>query len=826
MSRIQPTNPTATLSTKTIVIDTQSRGKRLDPMFYGIFFEEINHAGDGGLYAELARNRSFEDHRAPEGMAIRGGKAVSPTGWEAKFDCTPIPGWELSEKRASGSMALDTANPLNAASPTALRLEASAVSSRGRVGAMNTGYWGIPFTKGAKYALSLYARAEEPAACPLTVSFETPKGTVLAEKILPRLSASWKRYAAILESNGDCTDGRLVLSLTRIGAVCLDIVSLFPKKTWKNRPNGLRPDLAEMLVGLRPAFMRFPGGCIVEGATMENAFRWKNTIGDIAQRPGRWNLWYYRSPEGLGYHEFLQLCEDMKTEPLLVLNCGMACQARLGKHAPMSELNEWIQDALDAIEYANGPLTSPWGKRRAENGHPKAFGLKYVEIGNENGGPDYEERYALFYHAIKNRYPKINLIANCRVDSAPMEIIDDHFYNTPEWFRANTRKYDKEERKEQIIYVGEYACNTNVGKGNLLAGLADAVFLMGLERNADLVRMASYAPLFYNINDRCWPVNLVGFDNHRCFGTPSYHAQKLFAEHRGDIVLPVFVESPRNIERKYVAQGGIAIETWGTRAEFKDIRVTADKKTLYKSAFKQGASEWKVTHGEWETTSGVFRTIGESDHHLAETGEGNWTDYTLTCKTRKMHGTQGITFHVRRKDEKDSYSIHIGLWNNTHSAVHQFFDGKATLLSHKNNASLEDGQWISVRIEVRNKSIACFMHDRELIRVEDIEVVNDIPLYEAVAHRVKKSGEIILKAVNFSEKRETVRVQLGQETKVSPRGTEFVLTSNKWEDENSVEKPNKVAPVSRPVEGLSNDFEYTLAPRSLTILRMSAKGSE
>ncbi|HEU4752736.1 MAG TPA: alpha-L-arabinofuranosidase, partial [Armatimonadota bacterium] len=378
------------------------------------------------------RNRSFED-------------AEQPQGWSA-----------VERGGARAALALETATPLNPAHQRSLRVELTGAPG-GEAGAANEGFWGIPVQEGARYRLSLYARAGGGFSGPLTASLEGADGRVYARERFRGLSEGWSRFTATLKSGASDPKARLVLSGAGSGTLWLDMVSLFPAETWKRRANGLRPDLAGLVSDMKPAFVRFPGGCFCEGDRLANAFRWRKTIGPVEERPGHWNLWGYRSTDGLGYHEYLQWCEDLGAEPLFVINCGMAHEDMV----PLPQLDPWVQDALDAIEYANGPVTSQWGALRAKNGHPKPFGLKYLEIGNENGWgntlPAYEARYARFYDAIKQRYPAMQLVATTPVKGRPMDLVDEHFYNSPDWFLANSGRYDRYNRSGTKVYVGEYA---------------------------------------------------------------------------------------------------------------------------------------------------------------------------------------------------------------------------------------------------------------------------------------------------------------------------------------------------------------------------------
>ena len=324
------------------------------------------------------------------------------------------------------------------------------------------------------------------------------------------------------------------------GTIYLDMVSLMPDQTWKN--HGLRVDLVRITGCIHPKFFRFPGGCWVEGDDFAHMNHWKNTIGNIDTRTPLWNIWGYNATHGLGYHEYLQLAEDLGAEPLFCINAGISHK----EVVPLDQMGQWIQDALDAIEYANGSVNSVWGSLRAKNGHPEPFNLKYLEIGNENGQAPYAERWALFTKAIHDKYPDIKLIADDWAGSHPKEpmpeIIDEHYYNNPDWFIWNANKYDSYDRKGPKIFIGEYAVTSNTGNGNLRGAIGEAAWMTGMERNSDIVIMGSYAPLFCNANHKAWPVNLINFDSYRWFGLPSYYVQKMFANNQGTVSLPVHVE--------------------------------------------------------------------------------------------------------------------------------------------------------------------------------------------------------------------------------------------------------------------------------------------
>lgn len=505
-------------------IHTGEAGKRISPRLFGVFYEDLNHAGEGGLYAEMVQNRAFNH---PE----------------------PLNGWDmLTAAGAEGTMGPYFSPDESAVNRWGLRLRIVAADA-GRVGVTNGGYWGMAVSTGNSYRLTLDVWGSEDFRGPLTATLESGTGEVYARAEVSGLSTEKQRLSVLLvvkKSDQSDTSGesdalldpsaRLVLAASTPGTLWFDFVSLFPTNTWKGRVNGLRADLAEMVAALRPSFIRFPGGCYVEGDRLSEAFRWKENLGDPAQRAGHWNRWGYHSSGGLGLHEYLQFCEDLGAEPLFVVNAGFSHTDSV----PEDELDCWIQDAMDAIDYANGAISSLWGARRAAAGHPEPFQLRFLEIGNENGGPRYGRNFARFARAIKARFPEVRLIANMPLADQPVEIVDQHFFATPADLASLAAYFDDAERGGATTYVGEYAaCWGDCGIGNLRAALGEAAFMTGLERNGDLVEMASFAPLFVNVRDRHWEVDAIGFDTTRSYGTPSYYVQQLFSAYRCAVILPI-----------------------------------------------------------------------------------------------------------------------------------------------------------------------------------------------------------------------------------------------------------------------------------------------
>ncbi len=777
-----------------ITVQADQPGIKVSPMLYGIFFEEINCAGDGGLYAELVRNRSFEDSDKP------------------LF-------WELETKNgAQGEMSVVDSASGEAYNLRALQVKIQAANG-GTVSVVNSGYWGIAVKAGDTYNGSLRAKGGDGFAGPLTVSLQNAAGTVLASKQISKVGAGWQEFNFTLVPTADEASAHLVVSASQSGVVNLDMVSLFPAKTFKGRKNGLRLDLAEKLQGLKPAFVRFPGGCWVEGDRMNLAYRWKETIGPLSNRRTQHNIWQYESTHGLGYHEYLQLCEDLKAEPLFVVNVGMSHK----ENVPMAELAEYVQDALDAIEYANGPVTSQWGSLRARHGHPKPFNLRYLEIGNENGGPAYHERYARFYDAIKAKYPSLNLIANVwggTPTNRPAEILDEHYYSNPNFFIQNANKYDSYRRTGPKVYVGEYAVTERCGQGNLMGAIGEAAFMTGMERNSDVVIMSSYAPLFANVNYKKWNPDLINFDSSRSYGIPSYYVQKMFADNRGDRVLPTIVEAVDFISKPGATKGGIGLATWDTQAEYKDIKVEQDGKVLFAEDFSSGAAKWNVRRGDWKVVDGAYRQSGEGSDQRTIVGDASWTDYTFTCKARKISGAEGFMVLFHAIDDSHWSWWNVGGWGNTQHAIERAEDGGKYLVGKATSGSVDTGRWYDLKVELKGSRIRCYL-DGKLIH--DLEPKDEhIKPLQVVAGTAPGKKEVILKVVNVSGEAQTTDINLRGVKGVGAKAALSVL-SGEPKDENTLENPTKVATVQKTIDIASPQFSHTFPAYSVSVIRVPVK---
>ena len=511
---------------------------KISPHMWGVFFEDINLGADGGIYAELVKNRSFE------------------------FD-QPWMAWKKLENGPEGTYLLlnDSKRKGN---KRYLRLNNT---TNLKLGLQNEGFRGMGVKSGEAYEFSLqYQRAATGMKIHVEVLNEQNK--VIGEAEFPLNAAtSWSEAAVKFSVSETTAKAKLNVWFTGSGTLDIDMLSLFPVDTWKGRPKGLRKDMVQMLADMKPGFIRFPGGCIVEGKDLANRFQWKKTVGPITEREliiNRWNTEFkhrltpdYFQTFGLGFFEYFLLAEDIGATPVPILNCGMACQFNTGEVVPLEELDEYVQDALDLIEFANGSIDTKWGKLRAEMGHPEPFHLKMLGVGNENWGPQYIERLAVFKKALNEKHPEISLIASSGTDpegdrfdflneklrAMNINIIDEHYYRPPSWFLSSASRYDNYDRNGVKIFAGEYASHTTrpngPGKSTWEAALSEAAFMTGLERNADVVEMASYAPLFGHIDGWQWSPDLIWVDNLKVYGTPSYQVQKLYATNKGTSIIPI-----------------------------------------------------------------------------------------------------------------------------------------------------------------------------------------------------------------------------------------------------------------------------------------------
>ncbi|AKN73355.1 alpha-N-arabinofuranosidase [Streptomyces sp. PBH53] len=790
-----------------ITVDPSATGPKIDKTMYGVFFEDINRAADGGLYAELVQNRSFEYSTADN----------------ASY--TPLTAWTVS----GTARVVDDSGRLNDRNRAYLSLAAgSSVTNAG----YNTG---VAVRDGEKYDFSVWARAE--AGSTLAVTLQDAGGALADARRIAVKKSGWTRYKATFTATRTSTAGRLTVAAD--AATALDMVSLFPRDTYKHEPNGLRKDLAEKIAALSPGFVRFPGGCLVNTGSMQDysegsgwqrkrSYQWKDTIGPVETRATNANFWGYNQSYGLGYYEYFRFAEDIGAMPLpvvpaLVTGCGqnkaVVDDALLKRH---------IQDTLDLIEFANGPATSEWGKKRAEMGHPEPFHLTHIEVGNEENLPhEFFARFQQFRAAVKAKYPSVQVISNSGPDDAGatfdtawklnrdarVDMVDEHYYNSPQWFLQHNDRYDSYDRSGPKVFLGEYASQGNAFKN----GLAEAAFMTGLERNADVVKLASYAPLFANEDYVQWSPDLVWFNNHASWNSANYEVQKLFMTNVGDRVVPSTATGTPSLSGPLT--GAIGLSTWNTGAAYDDVKVTAaDGGTLFGDDFSGDASRWTHTGtGSWTVRDGSYvQTDDTAENTMVQAGDPSWHDYDLHVKATKKSGKEGFLVAFGVKDTGNYYWWNLGGWNNTQSAVEQATDGgKSTLLAKA--GSVETGRAYDIDIKVRGRQVTLYLDGKEWGSFADDKPAEP---FRQVVTRDAKTGELIVKVVNAQSAAARTSVDLGGARVAS---TAKVTTLAAAPEAVNTETSTAVAPKTSTFTGVAGKFTYTFPANSVTFLRIKQK---
>ena len=801
------------------------------PDLYGLFFEDISHAGDGGLYPEMIRNRSFEDSLLPDGCITKdGGRTFeSPTGWIDEFNNgegmnqwvennrvlpTPVPAWYAD----GAEMSLDSAETLNPKRKVSLRADFTAGGS-----IRNIGYGGIPQEAGKEYRFYMFARCEQEAE--LTLSIEEGEQVSAAAVITVR-PGGWTRYDAVLTAGMTTRGAEFRIRCTARAAVWFGFVSLMPSETFLG--HGLRKDLAEKLRDINPSFLRFPGGCIVEGFTMETVWYFRNTVGPVWERPSHWLLWHYRATNGLGFHEYLQLCEDLGVAPLYVCNCGMTCQGRGPRYFSEEEQADMIGDILNALEYALGPAGSGWGALRAKMGHPAPFRLDYLEIGNENFGPEYERRFDLVKQAVLERWPHLTIITNDRGRTRRLEadIADDHYYNMPEFFAEGITMYDSYDRQDADVFVGEFSVNQTY-EGQLRAAVAEAMFMAGFERNQDKVKLASYAPLFQHALYGSWFPNLIIYDNSRSFAIPTYYSWRLFGGSRGRNVVASDESVPRihydihglpalsgddGVRYRNPVWNGVPVAP--SRCILAEAETEGDEITVRRK-MNPGMPDFPfkvyplVTLGEDpECREGVFETD-------VWCGEGR--DIALGI----LVSPKPLSYYDRNNPNPcDPWSmrfLEVSRWilsGGKSWIARDSFPAKAT--SVPKDVRLKENEFNHLKYTVSGHAVTLKVNG-ETVGTEEL------PSYPAVGTVATDTEDsVILKIVNFGDREEPVEITL--DCDVEPDYTAGLLTGNAT-DENSLEDPEHVHDVLLRLSGASRSFTYAAPALSVNILTLAKNRS-
>nr|P82593.1 RecName: Full=Extracellular exo-alpha-L-arabinofuranosidase; Short=ABF; AltName: Full=Alpha-L-AFase; AltName: Full=Extracellular arabinan exo-alpha-L-arabinosidase; Short=Arabinosidase; Flags: Precursor [Streptomyces chartreusis]BAA90771.1 alpha-arabinofuranosidase I [Streptomyces chartreusis] len=803
--------PTATAHAEdvtdySITVDPAAKGAAIDDTMYGVFFEDINRAADGGLYAELVQNRSFEystdDNRS----------------------YTPLTSWIVD---GTGEVVND-AGRLNERNRNYLSLGAgSSVTNAG----YNTG---IRVEQGKRYDFSVWARAG--SASTLTVALKDAAGTLATARQVA-VEGGWAKYRATFTATRTSNRGRLAVAAN--DAAALDMVSLFPRDTYRNQQNGLRKDLAEKIAALHPGFVRFPGGCLVNTGSMEDysaasgwqrkrSYQWKDTVGPVEERATNANFWGYNQSYGLGYYEYFRFSEDIGAMPLpvvpaLVTGCGqnkaVDDEALLKRH---------IQDTLDLIEFANGPATSKWGKVRAEMGHPRPFRLTHLEVGNEENLPDeFFDRFKQFRAAIEAEYPDITVVSNSGPDDAGttfdtawklnreanVEMVDEHYYNSPNWFLQNNDRYDSYDRGGPKVFLGEYASQGNAWKN----GLSEAAFMTGLERNADVVKLASYAPLLANEDYVQWRPDLVWFNNRASWNSANYEVQKLFMNNVGDRVVPSKATTTPDVSGPIT--GAVGLSTWATGTAYDDVKVTAaDGATLLSDDFSGDASKWTHTGaGSWSVQDGQYvQTDAAAENTMVQAGDPSWHDYDLHVKATKKSGKEGFLVAFGVKDTGNYYWWNLGGWNNTQSAVEQAVDGgKGTLLTKA--GSIETGRAYDIDVKVRGRQVTLYLDGQEWGGFTDDKPAEP---FRQVVTKDARTGDLIVKVVNAQPAEARTAIDLGGARVAS---TARVTTLAADQDAVNTETDAPVTPATSTFSGVTDRFTYTFPANSVTFLRLKQR---
>lgn len=793
--------------------DANTTGTPVSQELIGVFFEDINYAADGGLYAELVQNRSFEYYPVSGYVNLQ-----------------PLHAWSLVSKGgAVAGMEIQNTMPLNENNTNYLALTIDNAGTE--AGISNSGFDGIPVNSGENYKYSVYLKSHTTYLLPVVIRLENSFGQVLGSDTIKDISTVWKKFAGeIICSQSDPT-ARLVLVTTGTGTLYFDMVSLFPENTFMNRDNGLRSDLAQAIADLQPRFLRFPGGCISHGRGLDNAYRWKETIGDVAERKPNWNLWGYHQTYGLGFYEYFQFCEDIGAMPLPVVPVGVSCQFRGREIAPMDEMGAWIDDALDLVEFANGDLTTEWGLKRADMGHPEPFNMEYICLGNEEDDiPEFRTRFRMIADSLRKYHPEIKIIGTS--GTAPsgsyyeslwdfsreenLDAVDEHYYMDPAWFLENVHRYDHFDRNGPKVFIGEYASRDD----RLENAIAEASYLTGVEKNSDVVQFTCYAPMLCHEHHNQWHPDLIRFDNTRVVKTANYYVQQLYSLYSGHEHISSTVSYDQGFEdAESVFSGNIGVATWNTRADFDDVKVVSGDQVIIDENFSDGASLWQVIQGTFNVSGGIYSQSSNLEPALSIMNlPVDSSEYTLTLKARKTGGLEGFLIPFGFKDTDNFYWLNIGGWGNTQHAIEKSTNGSKTQLSVK-PGSIESNRWYDIKIEVTRNSARCYLDAVLLFEVP-------APPGPVTASVVKDTvnNELIVKLVNAGPVSLLANLQI-EGIPASQEAT-LITLSGLPGNRNSLESPSLVVPREISYQ-VSNDFDYLLAPASFHVfrLRMAASGA-
>ncbi|MBO3083325.1 OmpL47-type beta-barrel domain-containing protein [Cellulomonas fengjieae] len=807
----------------TIAIDGDGTDAEISDRLYGIFYEDINYAADGGLYAELVRNRSFEFNASDN----------------ASF--TGLTAWDVLDRSGAGTTVgvVDDDGRLNATNRNRAVLVAAAAGDGLRNASYNTG---VAVRDGESYDASVWVRTT--TAQTLTLAVEGADGSPIASGTVDvDGSDAWRKYEATLTASATTDAGRFVVLAGAPSTLHLDQVSLFPQDTWVGPVNGkspLRRDLAEKIAALDPSFLRFPGGCVTNVGTFRTyeesgytdrrrAYQWKETIGPVEERATNWNFWGYNQSYGIGYLEYMELAEDLDAIPLPVLSVGAnGCGSTIPEMTDPAQIDRWVQDTLDLIEFATGDVSTTWGAERAELGHPEPFELPYIGLGNEENTTTFEANFPQFRDAIVAAYPDIEIISNSGPDDTgarfdalwefnreqEVDLVDEHYYNDPSWFLTNTERYDSYDREGPHVFLGEYASRGNTWWN----GLTEAAFMTGLERNGDLVELASYAPLLANESYVQWSPDAIWFDNDESWASANYWVQHLFSNQVGDQVVPSTLTTP-SVEPQPL-DGGVFLSTWNTAAAYDNVRVTSNDggDVLFQDDFAD-ASAWSPQTGDWSVVDGEYvqssTTTTDARSIPAGAYEQDWSSYTLELDARKSAGSEGFLVGFAAGGPNDYFWWNLGGWNNTRQALQKADGGGAGEVEAVEGHSIATDQTYRVKVVVEGRHIELYLDGVLQMSYDDPAPAADV--FQVVT-RDEDSGDLVAKMVNVSAVTQRTQIEVS-DADVAPTGsvTEIVAPPGAT---NTKSAPSTVEPVTREVDGLSPSFGYDLPPYSVTFLTM------
>ncbi|GAA1713834.1 hypothetical protein GCM10009809_07570 [Isoptericola hypogeus] len=805
-----------------LTIDADAERTDMSDDLYGAFYEDINYAADGGLYAELVRNRSFEFNSSDNGSF------TGLTGW------SQVGGGDIAVENERGEWLNDSNRYY------------LTVDSDGSTGVANSSYnEGVAVKGGESYDVSLWART--PVAQDLTVRVVSADGatTYATGTVAVDGSDEWAKVATTLAVEGTANDARLEVVSGAAGTLRLDMVSLFPQDTWVGPVNGrsvLRKDLAEMVEELDPKFLRFPGGCVTnvgtfdtylesDGQDRRRTYQWKETVGPVEERPTNWNFWGYNQSYGIGYLEYLKWAEDLGATPLPVVSVGAnGCGSTIPEMTDDERIDRWVQDTVDLIEFAKGGVDTEWGAVRAELGHPEPFDLRYIGLGNEENTDTFQANFPRFRDAVAAAWPDVEIISNSGPDDTGarfdelwefnreqgVDMVDEHYYNDPSWFLQNDERYDSYDREGPHVFLGEYASRGNTF-GN---ALAEAAYMTGLERNSDLVELASYAPMFANEDYVQWSPDMMWFDNDEVWGSVNYWNQQLFMNNVGDQVVPSTHSGPPAAGNGTL-DGGVFLSTWATRAAYDDVTVTdnATGEELFSDDFSGDASQWEPVGGEWAVTGGEYVQSGTvTDARSVPTGayDVDWSDYTLELDARKVSGNEGFLVGFAAGGANDYYWWNLGGWNNTRSVLQRASGGSANEVKAVEGHAIETGRDYHVKVVVEGRTIELYLDgELQLTYTEPAEK----SLYQVVTHE-DDTGELIVKVVNpgATTARTDVAVTGGFAVDDRVAVTEMVADPSAT---NTKADPTNVVPVERTWDGGASEFTYDFPAHSVTFLRLA-----